>query len=81
MKRITVSPCEGRWRVSVPLNAEASTGESYRFKFFAVRRARKMAKRDAKHNAPISVLIKDRYGLYQTEWTYPRSADPRRSKG
>lgn len=32
-------------------------------------------------NLPTSVLIKTKSGRFQTEYTYPRSADPAKSKG
>jgi hypothetical protein len=44
----------------------------------AVRKVASVAKTDAQ---PVSVRIHNGNGQFQEERTYPRSADPRRSKG
>lgn len=44
----------------------------------AIRRVRAVAKKDPQ---PVSVRIHKMDGQFQEERTYPRAADPRRSKG
>ena len=46
-------------------------------KLNAVRCARQVAKA----NQPSSLMLYTQDGRYQTEYTYPRARDPRRSKG
>jgi hypothetical protein len=46
-------------------------------KLNAVRCARQVAKA----NQPSSLIVYDRWQQHQAEYTYPRSRDPKRSKG
>lgn len=79
MKRVTVSPNKGRWRVSVDYGDVGFT-QDHRFKFLAVCAARAEAMKGTRDN-PTSLLIKNKAGMFQEERTYPRSADPARSRG
>lgn len=83
MIRFTVGPApEGGWEVVCdrerPVYSEVHT-----FKFMAVLAAKKEAKTLVQRGLlpAVSVFVKDRKGRFQQEWTYPRSADPRSSKG
>lgn len=79
MNRVTVAPNKGRWRVTVDYDVQGYA-QDHRFKFMAVRAARAVAMKGT-HADPVSLLIKNKYGMFQEERTYPRSADPLRSKG
>lgn len=50
-------------------------------KRFAIEIATETADLRTYINLPTSVLIKTKNGRFQTEYTYPRSADPKKSKG
>lgn len=80
MTRIEVGPDGGKWRVSVDFGS-LGYDEHHLFKFMAVLAARRTAKAHATPATPMSLRIKGRNGRYQSESTWPRSADPRRSKG
>lgn len=76
--RIYVGPepgIRGYWRVRTPAAGTSESG--FTRKADAVRRAREIAK--AAERA--SVYVAGRDGRYRCEWTYPRSSDPRRTKG
>jgi len=84
--RIEVAPDSGRWTVKVMFydpDTEAGLGydKPFRFKFSAVLYARRTAREQATPERPVSLRIKKKNGRYQEERTYPRSADPRRTKG
>lgn len=80
MIRIEVSPDQRRWRVDVDMGEQGYL-ESFNIKWFAVLYARRKANEMATPERPVSLRIKNRKGRYQEERTYPRSADPRRTKG
>lgn len=81
MIRIEVAPDGPKgWYVDIDYG-DLGHRELFRFKFFAVLHARALAKNEAVHGRTVSLKIKDKRGRYQEERTYPRSADPTRSKG
>lgn len=80
MTRIEVGPLGKKWRLRVDFG-ELGYDKEFRFKFMAVLEARRVAKSHATRAAPVSLRIKGRNGRYQSERTYPRSADPSRTPG
>lgn len=52
-----------------------------KLKSTAISLAKKIIKEMATHDEPMSLRICDKKGKIKLEWTYPRSADPKRSKG
>ena len=52
-----------------------------KLKTTAIALAKKELKAKATHSDPVSLRICDKEGKVKIEWTYPRSADPKRSKG
>jgi Uncharacterized protein conserved in bacteria (DUF2188) len=75
MKRIDVSKKGNQW---VAKTRSGETVARAPKKVDAVRRTARVAKADPK---PVSVRIHKENGRIQEERTYPRKADPRRSKG
>lgn len=69
----TVAPNKGRWKLTGPDILRCDYGN----KAELVAHARETAKA----NQPSQLRIKGRDGRLQTEFTYPRSSDPRRFKG
>jgi hypothetical protein len=74
MKRIDVVKKDDHWEG----RSGSQTVSSGPTKVAAVRNTAKVAKADPQ---PVSVRIHKENGQIQEERTYPRSADPRRSKG
>ena len=50
-------------------------------KIKALKAAKNYCKSNATYGSPISLRIHKKNGKYQDECTYPRSADPKKSKG
>ncbi len=77
-KRIDVVNKRGQWIAEGRKHREVATADS---KAELVEKVSKKARSDAKKGKATSVRIHKKNGHLQEERTYPRSADPRRSKG
>lgn len=72
----------GAWFIFRGVKLERAPVEYYRFKEGAVTRAIQLAKNVERKGGRAQVIIKlMKKGLYQEERTYPRAADPKKSKG
>lgn len=76
MKRMDVVKKNGQWRAES--NDRAVPGTSAKLKTDAVKKTAKKARANPE---PVTVKIHKENGVIQEERTYPRKADPRRSKG
>lgn len=83
MIQLIVSPDRPKgWTLKADFGETGYT-EDFRTKFFAVRHAVSLAKELVRDRplTTVSLMIQRRDGRWQEERTYPRSRDPRRSKG
>jgi len=83
MKKITVTYHTairkyGRSGWAITMGTDYSTHAT---KAMAVKIARAKARTTATYGKPISLVIRKKNGQIQEECTYPRSRDPRRSRG
>lgn len=76
MKRMDVVKKGNQWRAET--NGRAVPGTSARVKTDAVKKTAQKARANPE---PVTVKIRGENGRIQQERTYPRKADPRRSKG
>lgn len=69
----------GQWVLTLTKTKEVYG--TWRLKKEAVQKSIFLCYNGATHKKPISLRICKKDGTIQTEYTYPRSADPRKSKG
>lgn len=79
MEKIDIKKRMGLWVVETRKNKVLLASEPTKAE--AVRRGAEVCRKWGTHSDPVSLVIRKADGRIQEERTYPRSRDPRRSRG